>query len=1535
MRLIISLVLLPSLAFASWWDDFSNNLASDLAPILALFGEQVTKQFLSESTTGFDSFIFAMVPLGILTAVVSVIRVCGGPSLRAFVGRAQESSGVAEAELCSSTSRDVCEVYRQGAFVRVFGQPTILELVHDPHDAEFYDLGDDKADCGIHLFRDYIGSTPAEMAGWTENGRPVATMREKEYNANMMRFAPSPNLSLNYSIKKHTDFVFWAAALAGFILQSSILWFAALAAYRWHWKKNDSLVPVWAFPMMVFGTVLQCVGMWLCAYLIDASTKERVFRKNGIDKEQRRACLFVVQPGNQVIGDQVLDSFSYRDSLHHGREYITSWKDGQQRPRPATAAGSVGVTMIGFVLQFVSLRAMHSAISVFQLAAILLMSLVRSTLRTQRFNAEQNLLWRCPDEVQGHELDWLALEMEETQNNDKSNLPTVPLSEDEGVTGQNIHPNPGNSLKDPPSKQLIDIIESDSSGMGPVCAIMPSKAAGFVTRLEQRIQDMHVKWLRVQECSRGSIVPDRAARLLYMRARLARLTNQPQRVPSAPSMAWSERLVRGKSHARQLKTAIETSADAIFSLANVKPSWKDAHLLSWSFSNLSWLWTVDDWSPEPWTHMSIARHLTHDTLSGWDIDQNILEAAIGLSTWTLISNPNAQMQDEFGNTVSIAEQVPNARVLALANKLIPLGQIYKIMRSWIPEFQLKVTCVRWPRATLLNSPKRSPAVIWYPGVDTLVHSTTFQLESHEYKRLNRFAGLQALKPADIPNRSVCFGLTAGTHHSLATLCAHEIYHSFIYGVTEAIESIGGTVTSHAGGLEFSVNNDVISKLVECFERSGLGSRQDAYLIIVSALYNQGKLQLAMEDIKSIVAAAENHKKKKEFEQAEAILKWAWDSMLKMQAGVVRDSTLEGLAEIAMALGELYRLFLFSCNETMAEFAQNGFSWMSAQPARLEGLNPSPADANEILSRYLSLLRQEDDDEIPSAEDVMNSMSSGDKDQTLRLLSHKDADPLMTDSAGRTVLSWAAKQGWKEIVQWALHQGFEAEAEDDTGRTALSYAAENGHVDTISILMGYRASPTSQDHARRTPLSYAAFRGHNEAITELIKESDVTVNTRDADGRSLLYFAAEGGRNETVNLLLQEGARWNLHAATKQGVTPLVASLINGHEKTAEWLLQKDAKWDVKIGNEEPWRWAVHHGHWYCAEFLLKKLNENAKEGEKVAICVELRPQTPNAAGNRVALENRWIESLRNLGGLVLTLIESDGQEVTEITMALGTMIVENSLEVKVYEVGSLGEIIYLSHSANDLRILEYAMGDNFQITEHMLEIAARRQPVSRDTGMEKLLSWPGQCPTITTQVVEAAMENTDAALALMELFVEKRGDDVPISATTLQLATEHGDDRLKKLVQCLVERQMTTLLWQALEDDDGEAMTKLLREGARDPNCWSGRGMRPLHEAVLGDKIDVLRVLADCDTVDIDEWDKEGFSALYHAALHKTADVAQILLDAGADPFLNMEDGTNAMEAAERSWNTAVCSLFVKHSAQGEWGEGDDVEDEMDEGEVL
>lgn len=70
-----------------------------------------------------------MVPLGILTIMVSAIRI-GGPNwLKAVVGRARENLVTAELELMSSTSKETCELWNGQTVVRCQGSAPVWEFI--------------------------------------------------------------------------------------------------------------------------------------------------------------------------------------------------------------------------------------------------------------------------------------------------------------------------------------------------------------------------------------------------------------------------------------------------------------------------------------------------------------------------------------------------------------------------------------------------------------------------------------------------------------------------------------------------------------------------------------------------------------------------------------------------------------------------------------------------------------------------------------------------------------------------------------------------------------------------------------------------------------------------------------------------------------------------------------------------------------------------------------------------------------------------------------------------------------------------------------------------------------------------------------------------------------------------------------------------------------------------------------------------------------------------------------------------------------
>jgi hypothetical protein len=279
---------------AGGWDDFANNLATDLAPILQLFGEQVTLQYLAESTSFLDCIIFAMAPLGVLTAVVSVIRICGDSALKAFIGCAQEGSGVAEVALCSSTGKDIADLYQHGVITRVFGRPHILEVVHAPYKECFYSQ-DSIAPSGIYTFDEHQ-ITGRGLRVWVKDGSPMFDQEKHvDYDLDLKhnkwllpRGGLNPNLRLNLGFQRPAQWILASAATFAVALQSFMIAFAIWTGSTRRPPIETGSPSIYALPMTVVGTVILCFGMLMCALMIEKSTSEENFvRKLSTERASR------------------------------------------------------------------------------------------------------------------------------------------------------------------------------------------------------------------------------------------------------------------------------------------------------------------------------------------------------------------------------------------------------------------------------------------------------------------------------------------------------------------------------------------------------------------------------------------------------------------------------------------------------------------------------------------------------------------------------------------------------------------------------------------------------------------------------------------------------------------------------------------------------------------------------------------------------------------------------------------------------------------------------------------------------------------------------------------------------------------------------------------------------------------------------------------------------------------------------------------------------------------------------------------------
>jgi len=98
---------------------------------------------------------------------------------------------------------------------------------------------------------------------------------------------------------------------------------------------------------------------------------------------------------------------------------VTSWKLDDSPPRQnryvsaMTFWAALVLTSLGFVFQFIGCRGLYGSIALYQLALTLFMFIVRAGLRSRRLPRDSNALEGQGRGVEGHELDWQALRLEE------------------------------------------------------------------------------------------------------------------------------------------------------------------------------------------------------------------------------------------------------------------------------------------------------------------------------------------------------------------------------------------------------------------------------------------------------------------------------------------------------------------------------------------------------------------------------------------------------------------------------------------------------------------------------------------------------------------------------------------------------------------------------------------------------------------------------------------------------------------------------------------------------------------------------------------------------------------------------------------------------------------------------------------------------------------------------------------------------------------------------------------------------------------
>ncbi|MBN1552604.1 ankyrin repeat domain-containing protein [bacterium] len=255
--------------------------------------------------------------------------------------------------------------------------------------------------------------------------------------------------------------------------------------------------------------------------------------------------------------------------------------------------------------------------------------------------------------------------------------------------------------------------------------------------------------------------------------------------------------------------------------------------------------------------------------------------------------------------------------------------------------------------------------------------------------------------------------------------------------------------------------------------------------------------------------------------------------------------------------------------------------------------------------------------------ILNRALASRSIEMLKYLLQQGLDPAQKDTAGNTVLHYAARYGLEqtriilesgvdvnavnhrgetplfnaflhpEIVDCLIEAGADVNVKSAEGTTPLLKAIQSMQQDSRHVWSLIRAGAdirSKVDMNGLNALHFAVIHNRTDVIEYLLKQG-FDVNVRDKRGYTPLFYAS---RRETMELLLKNGA--DINAVSDEGLTPVHLAAGRDSADTLEMLVARGAKLNVVSKNREtPMDYAMRHGSEATKTFLRE---HGSKEGPK-------------------------------------------------------------------------------------------------------------------------------------------------------------------------------------------------------------------------------------------------------------------------------------------------------------------------------------------------
>ncbi|MDR2371091.1 MAG: ankyrin repeat domain-containing protein [Treponema sp.] len=531
-------------------------------------------------------------------------------------------------------------------------------------------------------------------------------------------------------------------------------------------------------------------------------------------------------------------------------------------------------------------------------------------------------------------------------------------------------------------------------------------------------------------------------------------------------------------------------------------------------------------------------------------------------------------------------------------------------------------------------------------------------------------------------------------------------------------------------------------------------------------------------------------------------------------------------------------------------------------------------------------------------------------EAVSLFLSRGANPNLRDVHGESPLHIAVTLNRNAgVFQTLLGGGADVSIRNIDGKTALYLAIEESRPGIAPLLLSYGSDIFAADNAGITPYE-RALRDKSPLLGDLITEE--TVQQSDSAGNTLLHITIRNhGDAKTVGTILDRKALVNVR--NKEGDTGLHIAVRQNEEESGSLLLSRGADIFAPNAREESPLYLAFHSPGAIRKWMITHLTLEARDGLGNSVlhyaaqwkldayipyliqegafteAANATGETPlftaakynGASTVRVLLTaGSFLHARDSLGNSALhTAVRWNSGEAAEVLLDAGIDINAHNLSGKtpLHEAVRLGiagiETMLVRRGANlevrdkdgNTPFMEAVMAGYASRIERLSSLGA--DPMARnsrgDTPLHRAVS----------------MERSDLVTLLLEC-------GVPIHARNARGETPF------LLALVISPRMVSTLLTKDriyASDDDGAApLTIAVREKA---------------------PANTVKAIID-QGARLNPVDREGRTPLRLAAEEKAWDLAKIIADAGADPFVPANDGRTPAETALAGGEEGVRAFF-------------------------